>query len=70
MATTLLENLEHFDPDSDQYVEQLEQMFVANDLIGEVKVENRRSILLSVVGKRTYDILRHLNGLPPRPWMS
>ena len=63
MATPLVGQIEQFDPDTDdwlQYVERLEQMFAANDLTGEGKAVKRRSIFLSVVGKRTYGILRSL----------
>lgn len=58
MATTLLGHIEPFDPDTDdwlQYVERMEQMFIANDLVGAEKAEKRRSIFLS--GRETY--LRH-----------
>ena len=63
MATTLLGQIEPFDPDTDdwlQYVERMEQMFIANDLTGAEKAEKRRSIFLSVIGKPTYGILRSL----------
>ena len=68
MATTLLGQIEPFDPYTDdwlQYVERMEQMFIANDLTGAEKAENlkRRSIFLSVIGKRTYGILRSLLSL-------
>ena len=69
MATPLVGQIEQFDPDTDdwlQYVERLEQMFAANDLTGEGKAVKRRSIFLSVVGKRTYGILRSLLA-PERP---
>ena len=72
MATTLLGQIEPFDPDTDdwlQYVERMEQMFIANDLTGAEKAEKaekRRSIFLSVIGKRTYGILRSLLS-PDRP---
>ena len=42
------------------YVERMEEMFKANDLTGDDKKDKRRSIFLSVVGKRTYNILRSL----------
>ena len=69
MATTLLGHIEPFDPDTDdwlQYVERMEQMFTANDLVGAKKAEKRRSIFLFVVGKRTYGILRRLLHNPNR----
>ena len=55
MATTLLGHLEPFDPDSDEWTQYVEQeIFKANDLTGDDKKDKRRSIFLSVVGKRTY----------------
>ena len=63
MATTLLGHIEPFDSDTDdwqQYVERMEQMLTANDLTGAEKAEKRRSIFLTVVGKRTHGILRSL----------
>ena len=49
MATTLLGHIEPFDPDTNdclQYVKRMEQMFIANDLVGAEKAEKRRSIFL------------------------
>ena len=69
MATTLLGHLESFDPDTDewtQYVERMEEMLLAKDLTGEAQKNKRHSIFLSVVGKRTYNILRSLLA-PTRP---
>ena len=63
MATALIGHIEAFDPDSDdwpQYVERMEEMFKANNLTGESKADKRRAIFLTVVGKRTYNILRSL----------
>ncbi len=58
-----------FDLDSDdwpEYAERMEEMFFANEIVGEAKAEKRRSVFLSVVGKRTYTILRSLLS-PDRP---
>ena len=63
MATTLMRHIEAFEPEADdwpQYAERMEEMFVANEMVGEDKAEKRRSVFLSVVGKRTYNILRSL----------
>ena len=63
MATPLIGSIEAFDPDTDdwpQYVERMEEMFKANDLMGDGNAEKRRAIFLTVVGKRTYNILRSL----------
>ena len=69
MATALLGHIEAFDPKTDdwtQYVERIEEIFKANDLTGEAKAAKRSSIFLSVVGKRTYSLLRSLLS-PERP---
>ncbi|XP_064396342.1 uncharacterized protein K02A2.6-like [Halichondria panicea] len=63
MATTLMGHIEAFEPEADdwpQYAERMEEMFVANEMVGEGMAEKRRSVFLSVVGKRTYNILRSL----------
>ncbi len=66
MATTLLGHIEEFDPATDDwtlYVERMEEMFKANDLTGRDKAEKRSAIFLSIVGKRTYSLLRSLLAL-------
>ena len=63
MATALLGHIEQFDPAVEQwtqYVERLEQFFVANDVIGDDKAVKRRAAFLSVVGRDTYNLLRSL----------
>ena len=63
MASALIGHIEAFDPDTDdwpQYVERMTEMFKANDLMGDDKAEKRRAIFLTMVGKRTYNILRSL----------
>ena len=63
MATALLGHIEQFDPAVEkwtQYVERLEQFFVANDIVGEGKLVKRRATFLSVVGPTTYNLLRSL----------
>ena len=60
---TLLGKLEPFDADQEewpQYVERLEQFFVANDIVGDGKAEKRRATFLSVIGPAPYKLLRSL----------
>ena len=60
---TLLGHIEHFDPAVEQwtqYVERLEQFFVANDVTGDDKAVKRRATFLSVVGRDAYNLLRSL----------
>ncbi len=64
MATALLRHIEQFDPAVEQwtqYVERLEQFFVAtNDVTGEDKKDKRRATFLSVMGRDAYNLLRSL----------
>ena len=63
MATALLGHIDQFDPADEQwpqYVERLEQLFVANDVTGDDKAVKRRATFLSVVGRSTYNLLRSL----------
>ncbi len=63
MATALLCHIEQFDPAVEQwtqYVERLEQFFVANDVTGEDKKDKRRATFLSVMGRDAYNLLRSL----------
>ena len=63
MATGLLGHIEHFVPAVEewtQYVERLEQFFVANDVTGEDKAVKRRATFLSLVGRSAYNLLRSL----------
>ena len=63
MATALLGHIEQFDPAVEQwtqYVERLEQFFVANDIIGDNKAVKWRANFLSVVGHNAYNLLRSL----------
>ena len=52
MATALLGHIDQFDPVGEQwpqYVNRLEQFFVANDITGESKAVKRRETFLAVV---------------------
>ena len=63
MATAILGHIDQFDAVGDQrpqYVERLEQFFVANDITGESKAVKRRATFLAVVGRTTYNLLRSL----------
>ena len=63
MATALLGHIDQFDPAGEQwpqYVERLEQFFVANEITGDGKAVKRRATFLSVVGRCTYNLLRSL----------
>ena len=63
MATGLLGQIDQFDSAVEewpQYVERLEQFFVANDITGEDKAVKRRATFLSVVGRGTYNLLRSI----------
>ena len=54
--------LEVFDPGRDDwetYVERLDQAFVVNGVKGE-SAEERRAALLTICGKKTYDLLKTL----------
>ena len=60
---SLLGNIEQFDPAVEEwanYVEQLEQYFKANGIVGDNKAAKRRSTFLSVVGPGPYKLLRSL----------
>ena len=59
----LLGHIEQFDSAVEQwtqYVERLEQFFVANDVIGDDKAVKRRATFLLVVGRDAYNLLRSL----------
>ena len=59
MAATLIGHVEPFQlgvEDWDQYMEMLEQYFIANDIAAEKKV----AVLLTMVGAKTYSLLRDL----------
>ena len=59
MAATLIGHVEPFQlgvEDWDQYTERLEQYFIANDIAAEKKV----AVLHTMVGAKTYSLLRHL----------
>ena len=63
MATALLGQIKSYDSAQEewqQYVERLEQFFVANEITGKVEVEKRRATFLSVVGCSSYTLLRSL----------
>ncbi len=64
MATALLGHIEQFDPAVEQwtqYVERLEQFFVAtNDVTGEDKKDKKRATFLSLMGRDAYNLLRSL----------
>jgi len=63
MATALLGQIESYDSAQEewpQYVERLEQFFVANEITGEAKAEKRRATFLLVVGHSSYTLLRSL----------
>ena len=63
MATGLLGHIEPFDSVAEewpQYVERLEQFFVANDITGEDNAVKRRATFLTVVGRSAYNLLRSL----------
>ena len=58
-STSVIGNLEPFDPESDNwlaYTERLEQFFAVNSVPDEKKV----ATLLTVIGKKAYDLLRNL----------
>ncbi|KAK3773177.1 hypothetical protein RRG08_013763 [Elysia crispata] len=59
MSIAALGRIEEFDPaqkDLESYLERLEQYFVAND-VTEAK---RTAVLLSVIGAKTYEVLKSL----------
>ena len=59
MSIAALGRIEEFDPaqnDLESYLERLEQYFVAND----VKEAKRTAVLLSVIGSKTYEVLKSL----------
>jgi len=59
----LLGKIEEFDPKKEdwrQYLERLEEFFVANDLTGESKAVKRRSTFISLIGPEPYKLLRSL----------
>ncbi len=60
MATALLGHIEQFDPAVEQwtqYVERLEQFFVAKDVTGEDKKDKRRATFLSVMRRDAYNLV-------------
>ena len=61
--------IEEFDPKKEdwrQYLERLEEFFVANDLTRESKAVKRRSTFISLIGPEPYKLLRSLLS-PERP---
>ena len=67
MATALLGHIEQFDPAVEQwtqYVEHLEQFFMANEIIGDDKAVKWRATFLSVVGRDAYNFLRSPQSRP------
>jgi len=59
MVATLIGHVEPFQlgvEDWDQYTERLEQYFIAS----EIAAENKVAMLLTVVGAKTYSLLRDL----------
>ncbi len=65
----LLEKIEQYDPEVEewpQYVERLEHFFKANGIVGEANADKRRSTFLTVVGPAPYKLLRSLLA-PTRP---
>ncbi len=59
MATGLLGQIEQFDPAVEawpQYVERLEQFFVANDIVGEGSAVKKRATFLSLIGRSAYNL--------------
>ena len=55
--TGLLEKLEYFDPQTEdwtRYVEIVNEFFKANDLTGEDKAAKRRATLLTLIFPTTY----------------
>ena len=60
MASNLFGSIEHFDMKSDdwnEYVERLEQYFIANDIANPGKMV---AVFLTVIGPDTYSLLRNL----------
>ena len=60
MTTTLIGSVERFDINSDnwlEYVERVEQYFIANEIEAEAK---KKGILLTVIGGEAYTLLRSL----------
>ena len=56
-------HIKEFDPEKEDwrdYVEQVEQYFIAHGLSGEEKEPTRRALLLSGVGSSTYVTLKSL----------
>ena len=63
MATVLLGQIENYDSAQEewpQYVERLEQFFVANEITGEAKAEKTWATFLLVVGRSSYTLLQSL----------
>ena len=59
----LLGNIDHFDPEVEdwtQYVERVGQFFEANGIVGEENAAKRRSTFLSIVGPVLYRSLRSI----------
>lgn len=62
MATTL-GRIDDFDSDKEDwtsYLERLEQYFLANDLEGEEVEKKRTAVFLTLIGRKTYHLLRSL----------
>ena len=59
----ILGKIEHYDPQTEEwteYVERVQQFFVANSLTGEDKAEKRRATFLTLIGPATYKRLKSL----------
>ena len=66
MATALIGSVESLDINSDnwlEYVERVEQYFIANEITTEVK---KKGILLTIIGSEAYTLLRSLTE-PEKP---
>ncbi len=60
---TLLGKIGPFDPQEEgwpYYVERLEEFFEANDITGDRNASKKRSVFISVMGPRSYTLLRNL----------
>ena len=61
--------LDEYDSNSDwgEYIERLNEYFVANELEGEDEATTQRAILLSTCGAKTYSQIRNLLALAVKP---
>lgn len=67
MASFKVENFTPGEDSWDSYIERLEQVFIANGVSDkEEDNKKRRAILISVIGKGTYEVLRNLSE-PQKP---